>query len=63
MDWEAGKLKTAVLHNEQVGQRIKVRTDVPVKVKGASASTRRDGVYYLTTITMKPGRDCVLTAK
>ena len=63
MDWEAGKLKTAVLHNEQVGQRIKVRTDVPVKVKGASSSTRRDGTYYLTTITMKPGRDCVLTAK
>ena len=63
MDWEAGKLKTAVLHNEQEGQRIKVRTDVPVKVKGASSSTRRDGTYYLTTITMKPGRDCVLTAK
>ena len=61
--WEAGKLKTAVLHNEQEGQRIKVRTDVPVKVKGASSSTRRDGTYYLTTITMKPGRDCVLTAK
>ena len=63
MDWEAGKLKTAVLHNEQEGQRTKVRTDVPVKVKGASSSTRRDGTYYLTTITMKPGRDCVLTAK
>lgn len=51
------------LRLSQGPQKITIRTDVPVKVKGASARTRRDGKYHLTTITLKDGQSCTLTAK
>lgn len=44
-------------------KRFQVRTSVPVKVKGASAKSRRDGSYYITTISLKPGQECQLTAR
>ena len=76
MNWEGGRLKSATLKSSPVilnadlpfdfaqgPQKVTIRTDVPVKVKGASARTRREGTYYLTTITLKPKSYCVLTAK
>ena len=63
MDWSGGRLKSAVIRDTPVTQSVTIRTDVPVKVKGAGARTRRDGDYYLTTVTIKPGRDLLLTAK
>ena len=62
MDWKGGRLDSATLCPAQSG-KVTVRTDVPVKVKGASAKSRRDGAYYLTTVTLKQGHDCFLTAK
>ena len=73
MAWADGKLKTATLRYSPVvlsqpmssgdAKRFQVRTSVPVKVKGTSAKSRRDGSYYLTTVTLKPGAECLLTAR
>ena len=69
MDWEGGKLKGAVLSQvpkpTSLPERVKVviRTDVPVKVKGAAAKTKHDSTYYLTTITLNSKNSCTLTAK
>ncbi|MBQ6178810.1 MAG: glycoside hydrolase N-terminal domain-containing protein [Bacteroidales bacterium] len=79
MSWSGGKLKSATLNyspaisNSPVilseakdlskAKSFTIRTSVPVKVKGASASSKRSGNYYLTKISLKPGKDCVLTAK
>ena len=67
MSWSDGKLKSATLNYSPVAQSaaksFTIRTSVPVKVKGASASSKRSGNYYLTKISLKPGKDCVLTAK
>ena len=73
MAWADGKLKTATLRYSPVilsqpmssgdAKRFQVRTSVPVKVKGVSAKSRRDGSYYLTTVTLKPGAECLLTAR
>ena len=67
MDWKDGSLKSATLNYSPVilsgAKKFTVRTSVPVKVKGASSKSRRDGVYYLTTFTLKPGVDCVLSAR
>ena len=79
MSWSDGKLKSATLNyspaisNSPVilseakdlskAKSFTIRTSVPVKVKGASASSKRSGNYYLTKISLKPGKDCVLTAK
>ena len=68
MDWENGKLKNAVLRQvpqpTSLPERIKVivRTDVPVKVKGASSKSKRDGKYYLTTITFRSGTSCSISS-
>ena len=62
MDWKGGKLASAKISSAKPGKAT-VRTSVPIKVKGAGAKSRRDGAYYLTTITLKPGVDCVLTAR
>ncbi|MBR5176033.1 MAG: glycoside hydrolase family 95 protein [Bacteroidales bacterium] len=62
MDWKDGKLTSAKISASKPG-KVTVRTSVPVKAKGASAKSRRDGAYYLTTLTLKPGVDCVLTAR
>ena len=69
IEWDGGKLKTAALR--PVGERpfgsaqgpVTIRTDVPVKVKGAKARTRKEGSYYLTTITLNSKTPCTLTAK
>ena len=67
MSWTGGKLKTAALRYSPVtlggSSKIAVRTSVPVKVKGASSRTKKDGAYFLTTVTLKPGQECFLTAK
>ena len=67
MSWVGGKLKTAALRYSPVtlggSSKIAVRTSVPVKVKGASSRTKKDGAYFLTTVTLKPGQECFLTAK
>ena len=67
MSWAGGKLKTAALRYSPVtlggSSKIVVRTSVPVKVKGASSRTKKEGAYFLTTVTLKPGQECFLTAK
>ena len=69
MEWEGGKLKSAVLRQipkpTSFPENIKVtiRTDVPVKVKGASSSSKRDGIYYLTSITLHSGKPCTLESR
>jgi hypothetical protein len=67
MSWVGGNLKTAALRYSPVTlggpSKIAVRTSVPVKVKGASSRTKKDGAYFLTTVTLKPGQECFLTAK
>ena len=62
IDWKDGNLTSAKISSAKPGKAT-VRTSVPIKVKGAGAKSRRDGAYYLTTITLKPGVDCVLTAR
>ncbi len=63
MEWENGKLKNAVLCKAQQQSPVTIRTDVPVRVKGAKAKTRKEGAYYLTTINLNPKTPCTLTAK
>ena len=63
MEWENGKLKNAVLCKAQQQSPVTIRTDVPVRVKGAKARTRKEGAYYLTTINLNPKTPCTLTAK
>ena len=77
MSWSGGKLKSATLNyfpsNSSVilseakdlseAKSFTIRTSVPVKVKGAGAKARKDGAYYLTTLTLKPGVNYVLTAR
>ena len=73
MAWADGKLKTATLRYFPVvlsqpkdsggAKRFQIRTSVPVKVKGTGAKSRRDGLYYLTTVTLKPGAECLLTTR
>ena len=60
MEWKGGKLKRAVVQAQQPG-KVTIRTDVPVKAKGASS--KRDGSYYLTTVNLKPGKPCILESK
>ena len=69
IEWDGSRLKTAALR--PVGERsfgsaqgpVTVRTDVPVKVKGAKARTRKEGSYYLTTVTLNSKTPCTLIAK
>ena len=64
MEWEKGKLKNAVLCGVlERSQNVTIRSDVPVKVRGAKARTKKDGPYYLTTITLNKKTPCTLTAK
>ena len=68
MDWKGCKLNGATLSvpstsNAANAQKVTVRTNVPVKVKGAGSRTKRDGSWYLTTITIKPGRTCTLDSR
>ena len=67
MSWAGGNLKTAALRYFPVtaggSSKIAVRTSVPVKVKGAPSKAKKEGSYFLTTITLKPGQECLLTAK
>jgi alpha-L-fucosidase 2 len=58
-----GQSTTVTTGSDRGSQNLTIRTDVPVKVKGASSRTRRDGAYYLTTITLRPGKTCTVTAK
>ena len=64
--WSAGKLTTATISaNEFIYEpkEVTIRTDVPVKVEGSRAKTKRNGAYYLTTVTVAPGRPCTIKAK
>ena len=65
MEWAGGRLTKATISPNPgtEGGSFILRTSVPVKVKGASVKTRRDGTYYLTTISLRPGREYTLTAK
>lgn len=67
MSWSGGKLKSATLNYSpsalSAAKKFTIRTSVPVKVKGAGAKARKDGAYYLTTLTLKPGVNYVLTAR
>ena len=58
-----GQSTTVIPGSDRGSQNLTIRTDVPVKVKGASSRTRRDGAYYLTNITLRPGKTCTVTAK
>jgi alpha-L-fucosidase 2 len=58
-----GQSTTVIPGSDRESQNLTIRTDVPVKVKGASARSRRDGKYYLTRITIRPGKTCTVTAK
>ena len=65
LQWNDGKLAKAVIHPEGKGaaRNLTVRTDVPIKVKEASSRTKRDGSYYLTKITLRPGSSCTLLSR
>ena len=65
ISWEKGKLKSATVCplGQSTAKSITIRTDVPVRVKGASSRTRRDGTWYLTTISVKPGRSYYLSIR
>ncbi|MCR5133468.1 MAG: glycoside hydrolase N-terminal domain-containing protein [Bacteroidales bacterium] len=59
----SGQGTTVTTGSDRGAQSLTLRTDIPVKVKGASARSRRDGKYYLTRITIRPGKTCTVTAK
>ncbi|MBP5218364.1 MAG: glycoside hydrolase N-terminal domain-containing protein [Bacteroidales bacterium] len=78
IEWAGGKLTTATIRPAtpagasmpggssvtlNTKKDLTLRTSVPVKVKGASARSRRDGDYYLTRITLRPGKTCTVTAR
>ena len=58
-----GQSTTVIPGSDRGSQNLTIRTDVPVKVKGASARSHHDGKYYLTRITIRPGKTCTVTAK
>ena len=65
MEWEGGKLAKATIQpvSKDAARNLTVRTDVPVKVKGATSRTRRDGSYYLTKITLRQGNGCTIVSR
>ena len=65
MEWEGGKLVKATIQpvSKDAARNLTVRTDVPVKVKGATSHTRRDGSYYLTKITLRQGKGCTIVSR
>ncbi|NLO69578.1 MAG: glycoside hydrolase family 95 protein [Porphyromonadaceae bacterium] len=60
--WEKSKLKSAVIKSEQ-GNPCKIRTDVPVKIKGASAKLKKEGIYYVTTFKTKKNETYIIERK
>jgi len=48
MKWENSQLKSAVLLSKK-GNTCTLRTNVPIKIKGISAKTKREGNFFLTT--------------
>lgn len=54
LEWNGGRLTSASVLS-RLGGTCTLRTDVPVKVKGASARSVRNGDYYLTTFRTKAG--------
>ena len=65
ISWSGGKLQSATLSLRDGMQKpssVCVRTDIPIRVAGSSSRTRRDGAYYLTTITLKPNTPCTVTS-
>lgn len=52
MAWSGSKLKTAKIKSEQ-GNPCKIRTDVPIRVKGTSTKTKKEGKYFVTTFKTK----------
>ena len=65
MEWEGGKLVKATIQpvSKDAARNLTIRTDVPVKVKGATSHTRRDGSYYLTKITLRQGKGCTIVSR
>ena len=60
--WEISKLKSAVIKSEQ-GNPCKIRTDVPFKIKGASAKLKKEGIYYVTTFKTKKNETYIIERK
>lgn len=70
IEWAGGKLTSATIRpavaisgSDRGPQSLILRTDVPVRVKGASSRSRCDGEYYLTHITLRSGKTCTVTAR
>lgn len=54
IEWKNKQLKSAVILSKN-GNDCLIRTNVPVKVKGASAKSKKDGAYYLTSFKTRAG--------
>ncbi|MDR1672274.1 MAG: glycoside hydrolase family 95 protein [Bacteroidales bacterium] len=48
MKWTKNKLISADI-TSKAGNECTLRTDVPLKIKGASAKTKKEGAYYVTS--------------
>lgn len=60
LSWKQGKLQSgAVLSN--AGKHCTLRTDCPIRVKGTSARSKKEGAYYITTFKTKQGKTYQLT--
>ncbi|MCA5003637.1 glycoside hydrolase family 95 protein [Sphingobacterium bovistauri] len=55
MKWENNKILSGKIKASS-NSECKIRTDVPIKVKGVKSKTEKNGHYYLTTFISNAGR-------
>jgi alpha-L-fucosidase 2 len=55
IDWENGKLLSATLLSKK-GNTCTIRTNVPIKIKGAVVKTRKENGFYITTFPTREGQ-------
>ncbi|RXG29133.1 glycoside hydrolase family 95 protein [Leeuwenhoekiella marinoflava] len=60
--WKDYKLQTANIRSESGGNLI-LRTVLPIRVKGVSAESQKEGVHYLTRFETKAGETYQITTK
>ncbi|WP_321426383.1 glycoside hydrolase family 95 protein [uncultured Bacteroides sp.] len=62
LQWKDMKLTEGTLLSK-MGGTCTLRTSVPLKVAGASVKSRKDGIYYLTKLATKAGKQYKLLPK
>ena len=60
MKWENNKLLSGRIFSD-TDNECKIRTDMPVKIKGASSRSKKEGQYYIITFKARKGKSYLIT--